>query len=483
MIVRSDYDCSMANITSLILNGCVTGEQSLVRNKVVRIKLSSENSQNNAWNINPTSGQFNNNNKYNSNQVRAVVALSKGRIRGWVEAFNQCISNKMTSAQCTMYRIHDSDLLELMRECEERRYTPSTSICFIVTKPKLREIFAANFRDRIVQHWICIRIEPLFEERFISQGNVSWNCRKGKGTQRAVLALRNDILEVSKNYSKKAWVGRFDVQSFFMSIDIRILEKKIISFIRDAYKGGDVELLVYLLVTTIRHRPQSNCTKRGDVTLWNKMPRNKSLFYAEKYRGMPIGNITSQLLANFYMSFLDEYMVSLCKGIGARYERFVDDFAVVCSRKEDVLILRDRASRFLQEELNLNMHHNKVYIQDVTKGVYFVGSVIKMSRLYLSNRTVGGMVNTLRKLQEYMSSITGYNAEDAYEVEHYLSSMNSYFGFMARKNTYAIKRKVIKEHCPLFFKYFYIKGRFESVRLKSKYKVKYQLLKQENYEW
>lgn len=482
MVVRSDYDYNMANISSLILNGCITGGQPLVRNKVVCIKLSSEYSQNNAWNINPTSGQFNNNNKYNGNQVRAVVALNKERVRGWVEAFNQCISNKMTSEQCTMYRIRDTDLLKLMRECEERGYTPSTSTCFIVTKPKLREIFAANFRDRIVQHWICIRIEPLFEERFISQGNVSWNCRKGKGTQRAVLALRNDILEVSQNYSKNAWVGRFDIQSFFMSIDIRILEKKVISFIHDTYKGDDIELLVYLLVTTIRHRPQSNCIKRGDVDLWNKMPKNKSLFYAEKYRGMPIGNITSQLLANFYMSFLDEYMVNECKTVGAGYERFVDDFAVVCSTKENVLMLRNKASKFLQEELNLSMHHNKVYIQDVTKGVYFVGSAIKMNRLYLSNRTVGGMVNTLRKLQEYMSSITDYDIENAYEIEHYLSSMNSYFGFMARKNTYAIKRKAVKKYCPSFFKYFYIKGRFESVRLKNKYKVKYHLLKQENYE-
>jgi RNA-directed DNA polymerase len=482
MVVRSDYDCNMANTSSLILNGCVTGGQPLVRNKVVRIKLSSENSQNNAWNVNPISGQFNNNNKYNSNQVRAVVALSKERIRGWVEAFNQCISNKMASEQCTIYRIHDTDLLELMRECEERRYIPSTSTCFIVTKPKQREIFAANFRDRIVQHWICMRIEPLFEERFISQGDVSWNCRKGKGTQRAVLALRDGILEVSKNCSKKAWIGRFDVQSFFMSIDIRILEEKAVAFIHNTYRRDDIDLLIYLLVTTIRHRPQSNCIKRGDVTLWNKMPRNKSLFYAEKYRGMPIGNITSQLLANFYMSFLDEYMVEQCRMVGAKYERFVDDFAVVCSTKEDVLTLRDKASKFLQEELNLSMHHNKVYIQDVTKGVYFVGSVIKMCRLYLSNRTIGGMVNTLRKLQEYISSITDYNAENAYEIEHYLSSMNSYFGFMARKNTYAIKRKTIKEYCPLFFKYFYIKGRFESVRLKSKYKVEYQLLKQENYE-
>ena len=242
------------------MNGCATSGMPLgnplVKNKVVRIMLSSEYSELNSWNLNPVSGQFNNNNKYNANQVRAAVALSEERKRGWIEAYIQCISNKMTSEQCVCYRICDTDLLRLMEECEARQYVPSTSTCFIVTFPKLREIFAAAFRDRIVQHWICIRIEPLFEERFIAQGDVSWNCRKNRGTQKAVMALRRDILEVSENYSREAWVGRFDIQSFFMSIDIRILERYAVSFVRKYYKGDDLDLLVYLMTVTIRQARQ-----------------------------------------------------------------------------------------------------------------------------------------------------------------------------------------------------------------------------------
>lgn len=146
----------MTDVSSLLLNGCATSGSSLgnplVKNKVVRIMLSSEYSEFNSWNLNPVSGQFNNNNKYNANQVRAAVALSEERKRGWIEAYIQCISNKMTSEQCVCYRICDTDLLRLMEECEARQYVPSTSICFIVTFPKLREIFAAAFRDRIVQH-------------------------------------------------------------------------------------------------------------------------------------------------------------------------------------------------------------------------------------------------------------------------------------------------------------------------------------------
>ncbi len=197
---------------------------------------------------------------------------------------------------------------------------------------------------------------------------------------------------------------------------------------------------------------------------------------------MPIGNITSQLLANFYMSFFDEYMVGHCRAIGARYERFVDDFTVVCSRKQDVLMLRDKADVFLQEKLNLKMHRDKQYIQDVTKGVYFVGAVIKMDRVYISNRTVGGLVNVLRELQRLLSHLDAFSECDAYRLEHYLASLNSYFGFMAGKNGYAVKRRVVKDYCPSFFDCFYVKGRFDSVRLKKKFSVKHQLLITDSYE-
>ncbi|MFW5601364.1 MAG: RNA-directed DNA polymerase [Prevotella sp.] len=311
---------------------------------------------------------------------------------------------------------------------------------------------------------------------------MSWNCRKNRGTQKAVMALRRDILEVSENYSREAWVGRFDVHSFFMSIDIRILEHYAVAFVRKYYQGDDLELLVYLLTVTIRHRPQTNCIKRGDEELWDQLPRHKSLFFAEWFRGMPIGNITSQLLANFYMSFFDEYMVALCKAIGARYERFVDDFSVVCRRKQDVLMLRNQADAFLLEKLNLKMHQDKQYIQDVTKGVYFVGAVIKMNRVYLSNRTIGGLINVLRELQKFLTHIDLCSVDDAYELEHYLASVNSYFGFMAEKNEYAVKRRVIKDYCPSFFYCFSVMGRFDSVRLKKDFSVKHQLSIMNNYE-
>ena len=474
-----------ANKTSLKLNGCATSGlgSPLVKNKVVRIMTSSsEYTETNAWNQQPSSGQTNNNNnKANGYQVRPVVALSEGRVKGWIEAFNQCCSNKMTSEQCVLYRLHDTDLLRLMVECESYSYTPSTSICFCVTRPKLREIFAANFRDRIVQHWICMRIEPLFERRYAAMGDVTWNCRKGKGVRLAVNALRRDILDVSCNYTRRAYVGRFDVAAFFMNIDIRILERLAVAFVRKYYHEPDVDLLVYLLTVTIRHRPQNNCTKRGDPRLWPMLPAGKTLFLQPNYRGMPIGNITSQLLAGFYMSFLDEYMVGLCKSVDARYERFVDDFAVVCRRKADVLMMRDKAGAFLQRKLNLQLHHDKQYIQDVTHGVYFVGSVIKMERVYISNRTVAGFIEKLKELDAYLAGIKRFGVDEAYVLDHYLMSLNSYMGFFIDKATYALRRRAVKRYCPRLFDYYVVKGHFEVFKVKSKYSISNLLLIQDVY--
>ena len=105
---------------------------------------------------------MNNNNKNNSNVVRAVAALGEEDRLAWLEAFEDCCRHKLTSPQCVEYRAHfEEDLFTLAMEVKNRTYKPSTSTCFIVTRPKLREVFAANFRDRVVHHWICLRLEPL----------------------------------------------------------------------------------------------------------------------------------------------------------------------------------------------------------------------------------------------------------------------------------------------------------------------------------
>lgn len=463
--------------TSLLKNGRVTGPlpsvKDLVKNKIVhaitasRYWSSSENSQNNSWNVNFSNGNFNNNNKYNSNMVRAVAALNDKYVEGWFNALDDCCAQKKTSSQCVMYRlIWHEDLLDLAREVYERTYRPTTSTCFIVTRPKLREVFAANFRDRIVQHWLCLRLEPLFEARFVEHGNVSFNCRKGFGTFACIDQLTKNTIEVSDNYSHEAWYAQFDIKGFFMSIDCECLLKYLLPFIKEKWnywKGTeyeqDLDLVLWLTEVIIRHRPQDDCIRQGNLKLWRILPKNKSLFYIEWMRGEPIGNLTSQLFANFYMSFFDEWAIKAAEERGAKYVRFVDDFSFVCKTKEDAIYFKRASRNQLRYILNIQMHPNKIYIQEVKKGIKMVGGVIKPGRAYLSNRTVGNFINAVSYLEEACKNC------DKEAIYANVRSINSYLGFLIHYQSYGIRRKAFSE-LHYFWKACYIQGKFQVVKIK-----------------
>ena len=471
----------MSQAVISFLNGRLTGGRGirpLVMNKTAGAGAGTnfwsctENSQNNAWNVNFGSGNTNNNNKYNDLYVRPLAALEENYIIEWIEAFDDCCRHKKSTYQCTLYRIRAVDLITLAWEVQHGFYKPGTSITFIVIYPKLREIFAAAFRDRIVQHWCTLRSEPLLEARFQSQNNVSYNCRKGFGTLAAVSRLRGISECVSENYTKVAYIGRYDIHSFFMSIDVRILWTLLEPFIRENYHGADIEMLIYLLKTTVFHRPQENCRKQGNKDLWNYIAHSKSLFWAEPFIGMPIGNITSQLLANFYMSFLDEFMLELCRLYGVEYIRFVDDFALVSQNKEAIKYISKQAGRFLMEKLHLILHPDKVYMQDCRHGVLFVGTYIKPGRMYLSNRTWGKFDESLAKLESLCSVILKRELSEELLIllEKAISGINSYLGFACHNNSYSVLYRYFT-NLSSFWKVCYVTGHFHTVKIYKKYQL------------
>lgn len=465
----------------LLENGRVTGyrhsSRRLVKNKIAHALAvatsgcasSSEYSQHNAWNMNFGNGNTNNNNKNNSNLVRPVAALPDNYAEGWFDALDDCSARKKMSTQCAMYRqIWHEDIMKLAREVWERTYRPTTSICFIVTRPKLREVFAANFRDRIAQHWLCMRLNPLFEKRFNEQGNVSFNCRVGYGTLACVQRLKENTIDISEYYTNEAWYAKFDIKGFFMSIDCEKLLELLLPFIKEnwGYWRGtkyenDLDLCLWLTDVIVRHRPQDNCQKRGNVRLWNDLPHDKSLFYTSPMRGEPIGNITSQLFANFYLSYFDEWAIQAAKERGAKYVRFVDDFVFVCKNKQDALYFRVESRRVLKDRLHVSLHPEKVYVQEVKKGVKMVGSVVKPGRVYLSNRTVAGFVNAVRKLEDACKRV------DKSAIYSWVRSVNSYLGFLRHHTSYAIRRKAFS-NLTYFWKVCYIYGHFEVVKIKTR---------------
>lgn len=446
-----------------------------------------ENSATNAWNIGFGSGNVNNNNnKNNSNAVRAVAALDEETKAGWVAALHDCCHKKKSSPNCNEYRSGnwELDLWLLVAEVYSRTYQPKPSTCFIVTRPTYREVFAADFRDRIVQHWITMRIEPLFEQRFVEQGNKSHNCRKGCGNTSAIAALEKDILDVSENYTKDAWVAKIDIQSFFMSINVDLLWGFLEKFIKERYKGSDIDTLLYLTEVTAKHRPHKDCIRKSPMEFWDMLAPHKSLFTREGNTGIAIGNITSQQEANFYMSYYVEEMTPIVEKAGARLEQFVDDIPLVSPSKRFCLKFRRMSERILKDKLGLRLHPDKFYLQHVKKGVKFVGQVIMPGRRYVSNRTLGHFVDRLRMTEKLCRKIiiNGVTERSLYELRHAVSSLNSYLGFMIHTSSYRMRRKLFKRECRAFWKLCYTKN-FAVCKIKKRYQYRNYLITKEIQEY
>ena len=449
---------------------------------------STENSRNNARNVNFNSGNANNNNKYNTNNVvRPVAALQDYGVPAaflnsvW-EAYYDCLRGKMRSKQAVEYmEIANDDIPVLAKELWTQSYKPGTSTCFLVHYPKLREVFAASFRDRIIHHWICLRLNPLFEHRFVEQGNVSFNCRKGYGTEKAVGYVAEGMRRVSGNYRRKAWVFRGDLVGFFMSINKGLLWHLLERFAlrwkkrseRNGWEhyglAGMSEMYWNILVRTthvvVMHHPERDCVLNTNPKEWLNLAPNKSLFTSPT--GEPIGNLTTQLFANFLMSFFVVYVQWLYRNKNYCFAQFVDDFILICDDKRFLIDSICKIDSFLHNELLLSIHKDKRYLQPVSHGVKFVGAVIKPGRIYLSNRTMARIkerCNGYRKLLD--------ESPMEIDTDRIEKVLNSYLGFTCHRRTYNFRKQCLASLGPNFWNYFYITGHYQSIRQKKHITIK-----------
>ena len=150
-----------------------------------------------------------------------------------LEAYFDCRHSKRTSASSIVYEMNYEEKLICLRDrINDSTYRPGKSICFVVTRPRYREVFAAAFEDRIVHHYIAIRLNPLFEKIFSPR---TFNGRKGTGQLYGINILKQDIIECSNNYTEDCWILGLDLKGFFMSIIKRMLADMIDEFIAENY--------------------------------------------------------------------------------------------------------------------------------------------------------------------------------------------------------------------------------------------------------
>ncbi|NCC99701.1 MAG: hypothetical protein EOL95_08405 [Bacteroidia bacterium] len=377
------------------------------------------------------------------------------------EAYFSCRANKRNTANAIAFEVdYESNLVQLYQDINNETYKIGRSIVFVVDKPVKREIFAADFRDRVVHHLVIGKLNQLFEKQFIHD---SYSCRVGKGTHFGIQRIDKFIRQCSKNYTKDCYMLKLDLQGFFMSINKNILFAKLEQFIKEKYDQADKELIMKLCKQVIFNDPTKNCIVKGNKSDWDNLPQTKSLFHSQPNCGLPIGNLTSQVFANFYMDSFDHYVKHDLKI--KYYGRYVDDFVIVHEENEYLKRLIPKLAEFLQAELQSTIHPKKIYLQHYSKGVKFLGTVILPNRIYIANRTKGNFYNAI----EAQNQIARDHKPTKEEQQTFQSSLNSYLGIMKHYKTYKLRKNMIfKNISGWWWNYVYLSGGIAKFEMKTK---------------
>ena len=339
------------------------------------------------------------------------------------DAYYECRRRKRSKQSAVEYEIdYELNNYRLWKDLNDMTYKPGTSVVFCVTKPRLREVFAASFRDRIVHTLLVRRMNPFIEKRL---SDCSCACRKGKGTLYAANRCR-EIMSRKPN----GWIVSGDISGFFMSINKEILMPLWKDVIREACPE-DCDWWMWLASTVIMHRPELNCVVHGDKNLWRYLPDNKTLFRTNGV-GMPIGNWPSQISANLYMAAFDEFIErSIDDKMG--YVKYADDFIIVSNDKPRLMKLINDSRRWLWENRRLRLHPRKISIQPVRHGTGFVGAFIKKGIMLPSPRLRNNAVRVADEWQKHPEHTES-------ERRMLVSVWNSYAGLLRPFRSYRLRR-------------------------------------------
>lgn len=346
-------------------------------------------------------------------------------------AYYDCRRHKSSTHGYMEYSLnYIANNYRLYVELNSGTYRIGKSKAFCVTRPKLREVFCAAFRDRIVHHLLALKFGNILDGELTDR---AYACRKGKGTDYGIDDVRAQIERVTDGYKREAWILKCDLQGFFMSIDRRLLYNLLERTIRERYNGDDIEWWLWLWKLVVLHDPTKNCVKVGDLTLWNRLPKNKSLFTCGEGKGLPIGNLPSQLLANLLLADFDREVIDRL-GSNGGYGRYVDDFVAIHPDRRLLHTILQWARGHLHTELGLTLHPRKISLQRASSGVRFTGVMIRPGRLLANSRTV----------EHLYQAIDEFGIKENPQGEgltRYVNRINSLFGLFTHRNTYNIRHK------------------------------------------
>lgn len=286
------------------------------------------------------------------------------------------------------------NILALHRDLASGEYTHGAYYAFKISDPKPRDIHKAEVRDRLVHHAVYRILYPFFDRTWIAD---SYSCRDDKGTHRAMDRFRSFGYQVSQNDTKTCWVLKCDIRKFFASIDQEILLRIVSGYITDAR--------IVALIANVVHSFHSTAPGKG----------------------LPLGNLTSQLLVNVYMNEFDQFAKHRLKA--TRYIRYADDFVIMSREQKRLQDLIPVIAEFLKERLALTLHPNKISIGTLDAGVNFLGWVHFPHHRVLRTSTKRRMLRNLSdgrtepRLQSYRGMLSH---GDAHEIsQEFLSDKDT----------------------------------------------------------
>ncbi|MBA4343243.1 MAG: reverse transcriptase [Methylibium sp.] len=293
-----------------------------------------------------------------------------------LQAYLDCRRTKRNSASAQAFEAQaEQNLYDLHDELASGAYRPGRSICFVITRPRPREVWAAEFRDRIVHHLFYNRIAPRFHASFVAD---SCACIPGRGTLYAARRLEGQVRSVTQNWSRPASYLKCDLANFFVSIDKTVLMGMLARKVREPW-------WLALAETILMHDPRQDVAVQGSRQELALVPEHKSLFNAPDRHGLPIGNLSSQFFANVLLDGLDQHVKHRIRA--PHYVRYVDDFVLLHDDPQWLNAAKASIEAKLAE-LHLALNPRKTILQPISRGVDFVGHVIKPWRRTTRPRTV-----------------------------------------------------------------------------------------------
>ncbi len=369
----------------------------------------------------------------------------------------QCVTTSGSSQQKSTNSLIFATLCsELSNEILTNTYQPQTYHHFAITEPKIREIYAPAFRDRIAQMWVALQLVPIMENIFIDD---TYANRKGKGTLVAIAKAQKLMRQ-----PRHSWGLQLDIYSYFNSINKRELLTQLLDLV---YKSTLSPLRKQCLATLtekiiLHDATQQQNERTGDKHLLSQIPPHKKLQFNDTENfGLPIGSVTSQLFGNFYLNKLDHEIKHSLRVKG--YVRYMDDILLLADSPETLIRWKTHIESFLATHLYLKLHPTKVHLANVNEGFNYLGFHVFPHYKHIRKTTVVSLKERLR----YFNALLNSNYKNAivknkptrgiwskssihqtpfiYQLRAMQSTINSYYGLLSQANHCKLRQQIYHE--------------------------------------